>query len=111
MTSWSSRRRTSVGAASVPVSLVGIFSVDDAADPYWYGDTQLSTGITKSGSDRVLGPFLTAPEGILQNAALTSVHLQWRAIPDFGGLTVDNVAAIRGGLEALPRSAARHVGR
>ncbi len=90
------------GASSVPVSIVGIFSVDDAADPYWYGDTQLSSGITKSGSDRVLGPFLTAPEGILQNAALTSVHLQWRAIPDFGGLTVDNVGAIRGGLEALP---------
>ena len=86
----------------VPVQLVGIFTVNDAADPYWYGDAQLTSGIVQSGKDRVLGPFLTIPDGILHNPALSSVHVQWRAFPDFNGLTVDNVAGIHAGLDALP---------
>ena len=86
----------------VPVQLVGIFSINDVADSYWFGDAQLTTGIVRSGKDRVLGPFLTTPDGILHNPALTSVHVQWRAFPDFNGLTVDNVAGIHAGLDALP---------
>ena len=88
--------------APVPVQLVGTFAVNDPTDPYWYGDDQLTTGIVQSGSDRVLGPFLTTPEGILQNPSLTALHVQWRAFPDFDGLTVDNVAAIHSQLDALP---------
>jgi ABC-type lipoprotein release transport system permease subunit len=87
--------------APVPVRVVGTFSIDDAADPYWYGDAQLTTGIVVSGKDRVLGPFLTTPDGILHNPALTSVKVQWRAFPDFDGLTVDNVAGVHGGVAAL----------
>ncbi len=89
-------------AVPVPVNLVGTFAADDPADPYWYGDKQLTTGIVKSGADRVLGPFLSTPEGILHNPALTSVKVQWRAFPDFEGLTVDNVAGIHSGLDNLP---------
>ena len=89
-------------AVPVPVRLVGTFSVDDPADPYWYGDKQLTTGIVQSGGDRVLGPFLTTPDGVLHNPALTSLHVLWRAFPDFDGLTIDNVAGIHGRLDALP---------
>ena len=88
--------------APVPVQLVGTFAVNDPADPYWYGDDQLTTGIVQSGSDRVLGPFLTTPIGLLQNPAITAVHMQWRAFPDFDGLTVDNVAGIHSQLNGLP---------
>ena len=88
--------------AAVPVRLVGIFAINDLADLYWYGDSQLTTGIVQSGKDRVLGPFLTTPNGILSNPALTSVHLQWRAFPNFDGLTVDNVSGIHSRLDALP---------
>ncbi len=90
---------------AVPVRLVGIFSVDDPADPYWYGDPQLTTGIVQDGRDRVLGPFLTTPDEILRNPAqtwLTSLHLRWRVNPGFDALTVDNVAGIHDRLEALP---------
>jgi ABC-type lipoprotein release transport system permease subunit len=87
---------------AVPVRLVGTFTVDDAADAYWDGDEQLTTGIIQSGRDRTLGPFLTAPESILSNAALSSVHMRWRAIPDFNGLTVDNVAGVHDRVQALP---------
>ena len=52
--------------------------------------------------DRILGPFLTTPDGILQSGALSSLHAQWRAFPDFNGLTVDNVAGIHVRLDALP---------
>ncbi|HEY7024097.1 MAG TPA: ABC transporter permease [Candidatus Limnocylindrales bacterium] len=88
--------------APVPVQIVGTFAVNDPDDPYWYGEDQLTTGIVQSGSDRVLGPFLTTPIGVLQNPALTAIHMQWRAFPDFRGLTVDNVAAIHSQLDALP---------
>ena len=92
----------SVGhSSSVPIQLVGTFSIDDATDSYWYADEQLTTGIVQSGKDRVLGPFLSTPEGILANPALNSVHIAWRAFPDFGGLTVDNVSGIHAGLDAL----------
>ena len=90
------------GPTAVPVQLVGVFAIDDPADPYWYADEQLTTGVVMGGGDRVIGPFLTAPEGVLGNPSLTSIHMRWRALPSFGGLNVDNVAGIRGRLEALP---------
>ncbi len=91
--------------ASVPVRLVGIFSVDDPADPYWYGDSQLTTGIVSTGGYNVLGPLFTAPQNMLDNPTLnwlTAVHIKWRAVPTFDGLTVDNVAGIHARLDALP---------
>jgi hypothetical protein len=85
----------------VQVVLAGTFAVNDPAEPYWYGDAQLTSGIVVNGSDRTLGPFLTAPDAILGSTALTSLHVQWRAFPDFNGLTVDNVATIHGQLNGL----------
>ncbi len=90
------------GPAAVPVRLVGIFSINDVTDPYWDGDEQLTSGIVPSGGSLVLGPFLTTAESLLQNPVLTSAHARWRALPDFSGLSVDNVSGIRGRLDALP---------
>ena len=92
---------SATGPAPVPVQLVGTFAVNDPGDPYWFGDVQLTTGIVDSGTDRLLGPFLTTPEGILGNPVLTSVHLLWRAFPNFDGLTVDNIGSIRSRLGSL----------
>ena len=93
---------TAPQSGPLAVRLVGTFAVNDPADAYWYGDQQLTKGIVRNGGYRVLGPFLTTPDGVLGNAAFTSVHLRWRALPDFDGLTVDNVTGIHDRLSALP---------
>src|SRR3954451_5548442 len=90
------------GGIEVPVRLVGTFSIDDPTDAYWYDDKQETNGIVESGKDRVFGPFMTTPEGILANTVLNSVRVQWRAFPDFSGLTGDNVSEIHNRLNALP---------
>jgi ABC-type lipoprotein release transport system permease subunit len=87
----------------LPVRVVGVYAVNDPADPFWYGDEQLSAGIVESGNDRTFGPFLTAPDALLKSDILTSIHLHWRAFPDFDGLTVDNVAGVHTRLDALGR--------
>jgi hypothetical protein len=89
-------------SSSVPVQLVGTFAINDAADPFWGGNAQATTGVTPYGASHIYGPFLASPDGILGNSALGNVHLRWRAFPDFSGLTVDNIDGIRANVQGLP---------
>ena len=86
----------------VPVRLVGIFAIDAIADPYWYGDEQLTVGIEDNARYRTFGPFLTTPNDFLQRAGVASVHMRWRTFPNLERLTVDDAAQLRSRLEALP---------
>jgi FtsX-like permease family len=86
----------------IPVRIVGIFAPDGVADPYWYGDTQLTSGVTDNASYRTFGPFLTTPSSLLQRAGVDSVHMQWRIYPDFARLTVDGATQMRNRLAVLP---------
>jgi hypothetical protein len=87
---------------SVAARVVGIVVVRNPSDPYWYGDEQLTTGISTSGVDRTFGPFLATPEALARVAAGDSIHVAWRAFPTFDQLTVDAVPFLRAKLEALP---------
>jgi ABC-type lipoprotein release transport system permease subunit len=86
----------------VKVRVVGTFAVDEVADPYWYGDRQLVTGIENKAGSRTFGPFLTTPDEFLQRAGVISVHMQWRTFPDLQRLTLDDAAQLRRALEGLP---------
>jgi hypothetical protein len=88
-------------AAALHVRLVGIFAVDDETDEYWNADEQLTTGVVGNVGNRVIGPFLTTPEGILQATAITSVRLRWTAAPGFEALTIDNLGGVTGRLGGL----------
>ncbi|HJW21699.1 MAG TPA: ABC transporter permease [Candidatus Limnocylindrales bacterium] len=87
---------------TVPLRLVGTFAPNSATDPYWYGDAQLTTGIEASGGDRIFGPFLAPAADLLGIQGIDSIRVQWRAFPGFDRLAVDDLAALRGRLDALP---------
>ena len=89
-------------AQAVQVRLVGVFAIDDATDPYWDADEQLTTGIVGNAGDRVIGPFLTTPEAILQATALNSVRMRWIAAPGFDALTIDNLGRVNARLGSMP---------
>lgn len=86
---------------TVPARLVGIYAIDDAADPYWNADEQLLTGLHENGQYRTFGPFQTTRDDLLQRAGLTQVRLQWGVLPNFERLTVDGIPQLRGGLGTL----------
>lgn len=94
------------------IRLVGVFAIADPGDPYWDADEQLTTGVVGNAGDRVIGPFLTTPKGILQASPLTSVQLRWTAAPGFDALTIDNLGGVYSRLSGLaarlPVSASSH---
>ncbi len=87
--------------ATIPVRLSGIFSVDAATAPYWYGDQQLISGVDESGASHTYGPFLTTRANLL-GTGVASVHMRWRAFPNLARLTVDGMSGLQGRLNALP---------
>jgi FtsX-like permease family len=94
---------TDVGAAAVvPIRLVGIFKVDNPSDAFWHGDAQLTSGLVAGQGFRTFGPFLTTPDALLRRTPLVSVKASWRAAPVVARLTVDDVAPLLAGVDALP---------
>ena len=96
---------------TVPARLAGIFAVGSADDPYWNGDTQLTSGVVDNGQYRTFGPFLTTENDLLQRAGVESLHLQWRATPYLDRLTVDEAGQLQGRLGALPERLRRAAGQ
>ena len=88
-------------AAALRIHVVGVFAVNDPADPYWAADEQLTTGVVGVGSNRVIGPFLSTPESILGAPAVTSLRMRWTAAPGFEALTIDNLGGVNGRLGGL----------
>jgi hypothetical protein len=86
----------------VPVRLVGIFEPARAADPFWHGDRQLTSGVAENLSFRTFGPFLTTPMGLLQRSDIPSVHVQWGVFPNFEHLTLDDSSGLRNRIADLP---------
>jgi ABC-type lipoprotein release transport system permease subunit len=86
---------------AVPARLVGIFSINSAADPYWAGDDQLTAGIHDNGSYRSIGPFLTTQADLPVHAGISQIQLQWRVYPDFDRLTLDDAGQLRARVEGL----------
>ncbi|MEO8274335.1 MAG: FtsX-like permease family protein, partial [Chloroflexota bacterium] len=91
----------STAPLSVPMRVVGIFSINEPGDAYWNDDDQLLAGIHDNGQYRTFGPFLTTQTGLLQRGGVDAVRLQWRTFPNFERLTVDGTPSFRRGIEAL----------
>lgn len=84
------------------VEVAGIYTIDDPADPFWWNDPQLLTGLTESENYRTFGPFMAISEEMLARAAGSSVRLSWHALPDYEQLTTDSTGPLRARLEELP---------
>lgn len=91
--------------ALLTVVVTGIWTADPT-DPYWLGDRLDLDGILDQGALVYRGPFMVAPQDLLDRALLPNVNLTWRA-----GLANDRlVPAVLPSLEAslpgLPASIA-----
>ena len=85
----------------VTAEVVGIFSIDDAADPFWGGDSQVLEGLTVSDRFDTNGPFFTTPRALWASSGDRRVSLVWTATPDPAGVGLGDVSALRGRVEDL----------
>lgn len=80
---------------AVPTRIVGIFRIDDAADPFWWADTQLLEGLVTSERFATYGPLLASPAAFLERVAPGGARSTWRAYPDVDALTLDGAERLR----------------
>jgi hypothetical protein len=103
-----SNQRASGGPLDIEVS--GIWQPDDRADPYWNAEPLELDGMTTSASFATHGPFVVAPEDLFSRGAIGNVTFEFRALPDFDRLAVDDVAWMRSDTAALPRRLTQELG-
>ena len=79
----------------VPVSIAGIFTVDDPADPFWWADPQVLDGVATSDRFTTHGPFFTTADRFRTRAVSGRAQFGWRAWPAFERLTPDGTGGLR----------------
>jgi hypothetical protein len=79
----------------VPVTVAGIFRIDDPADPFWWGDPQVLDGRVTGDRFDTYGPLFTTPERLRTRAAVGRLEFTWRAWPSFESLTLDGAPGLR----------------
>jgi hypothetical protein len=77
------------------VVVAGIFELGDPTDPYWFNDALELNGVVEGTSFRTLGPFIVDLETLLASLSPFSSEVNWRVLPDFANLTVDNISELR----------------
>ena len=85
----------------VPVRIAGIWQPNDVDDPYWRGDALELTGATVGSSFTTHGPFVVAREDLIGRTASGDIALEYRALPDFDRLAVEDVRWMRSDTAAL----------
>ena len=88
---------------SLTVRVVGIWQPADNEDPYWNTDGLELTGRTEASSFVTNGPFVVTREDLLTRTLSGNVSLEYRALPDFDRMTVDDAGRVRADTAALER--------
>jgi ABC-type lipoprotein release transport system permease subunit len=94
-----SRRDT---ALVLPVTIAAVFRIDDTADPFWWSDARAIDGVTQSNQFRTYGPFLMSRDDLTSRATSGGVSMSWRLIPNYAGMTSEDVAGLQARLDNLP---------
>lgn len=89
-------------ALTPTVRVTGIFAITDAADPYWWQDEAVLSGVEQGEHYRTIGPLFTTPEAVAANAGGATLGVDWHAFPDFGALGVAQLGRLRAALAELP---------
>lgn len=84
----------------VDVRIVGVFRIDDPADPSWWDEPQAVQGVVESERFVTFGPLYTTARHLLR-AAPASLDLAWHAYPDVGALTLDAAADLEARVAGL----------
>ena len=93
-----SRRERSI---QEQVTIAGIFEIDDPANPYWFDDELELNGVVEGTSFRTLGPFIVDVETLLTSFSPFSSEVNWRVLPDFENLAVDDIVEMRQRVQGL----------
>ncbi|HET8628819.1 MAG TPA: FtsX-like permease family protein [Thermomicrobiales bacterium] len=84
------------------VRVVGIYRLNDAADPFWYGDSLELTGVDPGQSFTTYGPFVVPAATLPGPLSPTAVALTWHVYPDIDRLTADDLPGLRDAFSRLP---------
>jgi len=85
----------------VPTQIVGIYSINDPADPYWFQEPMEIGGIEIGQSFTTYGPFVVSPEDFFGRTTYVSADVIWRIFPAFTNLTVGEVGGFRANMDRL----------
>lgn len=83
------------------LKIVGVYEIEDAADPFWFNDGLSLTGREESTSFLGFGPFATTSETMLDRLTPVRANADWRILPRFGNLEVHEVDSYRGQIDRL----------
>ncbi len=86
---------------AVDVNIVGIYHVNDTADPYWWDDELDTKGVATGASFVTYGPFVTTSQDFFSHQGGLAAQVSWRIYPNFDNLTVSEVSSLIGGVETL----------
>jgi len=88
---------------SAAIMVVGIWEPIDPTDPYWQNDPLELTGVTAASSFLTHGPLVVDRQDLLQRTVSGNVSLEYRVLPEFDRLAVDDVNSLRADSAALER--------
>lgn len=80
---------------AVSTRIVGIYTVNDPLDPYWFQEPLEIGGVEVGESFTTFGPFVVSPEDFFGRTTYVSAEVFWRIFPTFANLTVSEVGPFR----------------
>jgi hypothetical protein len=87
----------------IPIRIVGVYEVEDEADPYWRADPFELTGLEQGSTFITHGPFVVDRGDLVERTASGDLSVELRALPAFARLAVDDVKWMRSDTAALER--------
>ncbi len=88
---------------SLAILITGVWEPMDPGDAYWHADPLELGGVSQSSSFRTHGPFVVTRQDLLGRTVTGNVALEYRALPDFDALGVDDMDRMRADAAALDR--------
>jgi hypothetical protein len=85
------------------VRVVGIYTVDDPEDPFWWGSPPVEALASESSSYRTFIPLVANVDDVVQRALHTDAHVIWHVFPAFDQLQVAQVPGLRARISELPQ--------
>lgn len=89
------------GAFVVSTRIVGLYTVNDPLDPYWFQEPLEIGGVEAGESFTTYGPFVVSPEDFFGRTTYVSAEVFWRIFPAFPNLAVAEVGTLRANMDRL----------
>ena len=84
------------------IRIVGLYRVNNPADPFWFGDPLDTGGRDIGQSFNTYGPFIVTQEAFLGPLNQNAARLIWRTLPAIDNLSGDQLAPLRLRVSQLP---------